>query len=189
MSPYTSDSGNLPPLHSACGFSLPSEESMTSFPTSSSYSEGLSYKLRNGSSFDSTSLQSPSLRPRRLERTPEACNDQSSDERTGSRPVQDRSVSRGLTRRNSSQIPVFRHPEGLSNDSSYLSLDRRNLLIRDGEQKRPGQVVRTLSCSYSGDIVRVDSESDSTHPTVDRPARPRKILPSFVTHRFTYSAH
>lgn len=176
MSPYTSDSGNPPQLHSASGISLPSEESMTSFPVSSSFSEGLSYKLRNGSSFDSTSLQSPSLRPRRLERTPEACSDQSPDERTGSRPAQDRSVSRSLTRRNSSQIPVFCHPEGLATDPPYLSLDQRNLLIRDGEQKRPGQVVRSLSRSYSGSLVRVNSESDSTHQTVDRPSRPRKVL-------------
>ena len=162
---------------------------MTSFPVSSSFSEGMSSKLRNVSSFDSTSLQSPPLRPRRLERTPEACNDQSPDERTGSRPDQDRSVSRSLTRRNSSQIPVFRHPEGLSNDPSCLSLDQRNLLIRDGEQKRPGQVIRALSCSYSGSIVHVDSESDSTHQNVDRPARPRKTLSSSVTRRITYSTH
>ena len=173
MSPFYQDSNDTDMIYSANAMLQASDDTVMSFPISSSFSEGMSYLARSGSLFGSPSTQSPPLRPRRRERTPEACMDSIPGEQTEEEVTLEKQ-RRFVRRRHSSQIPVPHYSNILSGHEKVISLSKDEYSLLQHGDYVVSRKQRSLFRSYSGNDCNVDTEAQAGQEERVRPSLRRR---------------
>lgn len=169
MSPFYQDSNGFSMVLDADSITQISDTTMMPFPISSSFSEGMSGMTRDEPLFGSPSIQSPQLRPRRRERTPEACMDSSPGEQADEDVdlAQPRKISR---RRNSSMIPVPHYSNILSGQEQAISLSKDEYTLLQHGDYLVSRKQRNIFRSYSGNTSNIDSEEKEAPEERVRPS-------------------
>ena len=160
-------------IYGASSISQTSDNPMVSFPISSSFSEGMSHMARSGSLVGSPSIQSPQVRPRRRERTPETCMDSITGEQL------EEEVLLGKPgvfskRRNSSQIPVLRYSSMLSGQEQVILLNKDEYSLLQHGDCLVSRKQRSLFHSYNGNSPNLDTEVQTVQEESVRPSLRRR---------------
>ena len=173
MSPFYQDSNGIDMVYGANSITQTSNNPMVPFPISSSFSEGMTHLARSESLVGSPSIQSPQIRPRRRERTPEAGMDVITGEQVGNEILLEK-PGRLSKRRNSSQIPVLRCSNMLSDHEQVILLNKDEYPLLQYGNCLVSREQRNIFRSYNGNDDSLDTEEQAVQEESVRPSLRRR---------------